>query len=169
MCQLGPCLYVTVYIPCQGLNSTLVRPLIAKSEYFPNLSFAALFQVEYSSYDSLAWHTRVFYLVVLIEHIVDWNIHTRLSGERPRIHGVRLSVAYSIQIYVCANAPAQCANGRGNLGGPQYTRVVHTGRLPLGTAYCALYVCACGISFYIPNYCSLISRTHQSNHHQSAY
>ena len=53
--------------------------------------------VEYSSYDSLVWHTRVFYLVVLIEHIVDWNIQTRLSGERPRIHGVRLSVAYSIQ------------------------------------------------------------------------
>ena len=31
---------------------------------------------------------------------------------------------------------------------PQYTRIVHTGRLgPLGTAYCALYVCACGIGF----------------------
>ena len=60
-----------------------------------NLSFTALFHVEYSSYDSLVWHTRVFYLVVLIEHIVDWNIQTRLSGERPRIHGVRLSVAYS--------------------------------------------------------------------------
>ena len=56
---------------------------------FPNLSFAALFHVEYSSYESLAWHTRVFYLVVLIEHMVDWNIQTRLSGERPRIHGVR--------------------------------------------------------------------------------
>ena len=28
-----------------------------------------------------------------------------------------------------------------------YTRVVHTGRLPLGAAYCALYVCACGIAF----------------------
>ena len=28
--------------------------------------------------------------------MVDWNIQTRLSGERPRIHGVRLSVAYSI-------------------------------------------------------------------------
>ena len=40
--------------------------------------------------------------------------------------------------------------------------------LPLKFAYCALYVCACGISFYIPNYCSLISKTHQSNH-QSAY
>ena len=62
---------------------------------FPNLSFAALLQVEYSSYESLVWYTRVFYLVVLIEHIVDWNIQTRLSGERPRIHGVRLSVAYS--------------------------------------------------------------------------
>ena len=62
---------------------------------FPNLSFAALFQVEYSSYDSLVWYTQVFYLVVLIEHIVDWNIKTRFSGERPRIHGVRLSVAYS--------------------------------------------------------------------------
>ena len=56
---------------------------------FPNLSFAALFQVEYSSL------TRVFYLVVLIEYMVDWNIQTRLSGERTRIHGVRLSVAYS--------------------------------------------------------------------------
>ena len=65
---------------------------------FPNLSFAALFHVEYSSYDSLVWHTRVFYLVVLIEHIIDWNIQTRLSGERPRIHGVRLSVAYSTNI-----------------------------------------------------------------------
>ena len=62
---------------------------------FPNLSFAALFHVEYSSYDSLVWHTRVFYLVVFIEHIVDWNIQTRLSGQRPIIHGVRLSVAYS--------------------------------------------------------------------------
>ena len=31
-----------------------------------------------------------------------------------------------------------------------------------------MYICACGISFYIPNYCSLISKTHQSNH-QSAY
>ena len=62
---------------------------------FPNLSFAALFHVEYSSYDSLVWYTRVFYLVVLIEHIVDWNIQSRLSGERPIIHGVRLSVAYS--------------------------------------------------------------------------
>ena len=62
---------------------------------FPNLSLTALFQVEYSSYDSLVWHTRVFYLVVLIEHIVDWIIQTRFSVERPRIHGVRLSVAYS--------------------------------------------------------------------------
>ena len=44
----------------------------------PNLSFAALFHVEYNSYDSLVWHTRVFYLVVLIEHIFDWNIQTRL-------------------------------------------------------------------------------------------
>ena len=60
-----------------------------------NMSFAALFQVECSSYDSLVWHTLVFYLVVLIEHMVDWNIQTRLSGERPRKHGVRLSVAYS--------------------------------------------------------------------------
>ena len=42
------------------------------------------------------------------------------------------------------------------------------GRLPLKFSYCALYVCAGGISFYIPNYCSLISKTHQSNH-QSAY
>ena len=25
--------------------------------------------------------------------------------------------------------------------------VMHTGRLPLGGVYCALYVCACGISF----------------------
>ena len=66
---------------------------------FPNLSFAALFRVEYSSYDSLVWHTRVFYLVVLIENIVNWNIQTRLSGERPRIHSVRLSVAYSTQIF----------------------------------------------------------------------
>ena len=49
-----------------------------------------------------------------------------------------------------------------------HTLVVHTGRIPLGFAYCALYVCACGISFYISNYCSLISITHQSNH-QSAY
>ena len=49
-----------------------------------------------------------------------------------------------------------------------YTRVLETGMLPLKFAYCALYVCACGISFYIPNYCSLISKTHQSNH-QSAY
>ena len=63
---------------------------------FPNLSFTALFQVEYSSYESLVWHTRVFYLVILIEHMVDWNIQTKLSGERPRIHGVRLSGAYSI-------------------------------------------------------------------------
>ena len=56
-----------------------------------------IYHVEYSSYDSLAWHTpRVFYLVVLIEHIVDWNIQTKLSEERPRIHGVRLSVAYSM-------------------------------------------------------------------------
>ena len=62
---------------------------------FPNLSFAALSHVEYSTYDSPVWHTRVFYLVVLIEHIVDWNIQTMLSGERPRIHGVRLSVAFS--------------------------------------------------------------------------
>ena len=54
-----------------------------------------MFQVEYSSYESLVWHTRVFYLLVLIEHIVDWNIQTRISGERTRIHGVRLSVAYS--------------------------------------------------------------------------
>ena len=46
-----------------------------------------------------------------------------------------------------------------------YTRVLE---LPLKFAYCALYVCACGISFYIPNYCSLISKTHQSNH-QSTY
>ena len=61
----------------------------------PNLTFATLFHVMYSLYDSLVWHTRVFYLVVLIEHIVDWNIQTRLSGERPRIHGVRLSMAYS--------------------------------------------------------------------------
>ena len=30
--------------------------------WFPNMSFAALFQVEYSSYNSLVWHTRVFYL-----------------------------------------------------------------------------------------------------------
>ena len=49
-----------------------------------------------------------------------------------------------------------------------YTRVLHTGRLPLKFVYCTLYVRACGISFYIPNYCSLISKTHQSNH-QSAY
>ena len=60
-----------------------------------NMSFATLFQVEYISYDSLVWHTRVFYLVVLIEHIVDWNIQTRLSGECPRIYGVQLLVAYS--------------------------------------------------------------------------
>ena len=33
VCQLGPCLYVTVHIPCQGLYPTVVRPLIAKSEY----------------------------------------------------------------------------------------------------------------------------------------
>ena len=33
--------------------------------------------------------------LVLIEHIVDWNIQTKLSGEHPRIHGVQLSVAYS--------------------------------------------------------------------------
>ena len=46
-----------------------------------------------------------------------------------------------------------------------YTRVLEAGMLPLKFA---LYVCACGISFYIPNYCSLISKTHQSNH-QSAY
>ena len=65
---------------------------------FPNLNFAALFHVEYSSYDSLVRHTRVFYLVVLIEHIVDWSIQTRLSGKRPRIHGVQLSVAYSTSI-----------------------------------------------------------------------
>ena len=33
---------------------------------------------------------------LLTEHIVDWNIQTRPSGERPRIRGVRLiSVAYS--------------------------------------------------------------------------
>ena len=63
---------------------------------FPNLSFAALFQVEHSSYDSLVWRIRVFYLVVLNEPIVDWNIQTRLSGERPIIHGVRLSVAYTV-------------------------------------------------------------------------
>ena len=51
-----------------------------------------------------------------------------------------------------------------------YARVLHTGRLPLKFPYGALYVCACGISFYIPNYCSLISRTHQSNHQSaSAY
>ena len=54
---------------------------------FLNLSFTALFPVEYSSYESLVWHTRVFYLIVLNEHIVDWNIQTRLSGECPRIHG----------------------------------------------------------------------------------
>ena len=64
---------------------------------FPNLSFVALFHVEYNSYDSLVWHTRVFYLVLFIEHMVDLNIQTRLSGERPRIHGVQLSVAYSIK------------------------------------------------------------------------
>ena len=40
-----------------------------------------------------------------------------------------------------------------------YTRVLHTGRLPPKFAYCSLYVRACGISFYIPNYCSLISKT----------
>ena len=45
-----------------------------------------------------------------------------------------------------------------------YTRVyTHT-----GVVYCAFYVCVCVISFYIPNYCSLISKTHQNNH-QSAY
>ena len=49
-------------------------------------------------------------------------------------------------------------------------RVVHAGRLyTSGRALPIVhYVCACGITFYIPNYCSLISRTHQSNH-QSAY
>ena len=62
---------------------------------FPNLSFAALFHVEYSSYDSPVWHTQVFYLIILIEHIIKWNIQTKLSGERPRIHDVQLSVAYS--------------------------------------------------------------------------
>ena len=41
-------------------------------------------------------------LVVLIGHIVDWNIQTRLSGERPRIRSVRLSVAYSTEhIDIC--------------------------------------------------------------------
>ena len=63
---------------------------------FPNFSFATWFQDEHSSYESLVRHTRVFYLVVLIEHFVNCHIQTRLSGERPRIHGVRLSVAYSI-------------------------------------------------------------------------
>ena len=190
MCQLGPCLYVTIHIPCQGLYPTVVRPLITKSEYkvngrnfghtwvtpdsdsscsesaaadapaggkaspppheasftgggvgggrfaartvavrsyphvrssphlpylFPNLSFAALFHVEYSSYDSLVWHTRVFYLVVMIEHIVDWNIPTRLSGERPIIHGVRLSVAYSTQrLSVIRNSEAVRYSGAVN-------------------------------------------------------
>ena len=46
-------------------------------------------------------------------------------------------------------------------------RVLHTAT-SLKFAYCAFYVCACGITFYISNYCSLISKTHQSNH-QSAY
>ena len=36
-----------------------------------------------------------------------------------------------------------------------YTRVVHT---PLEFAYCVFYVRACGISFCIPNYCSLIRK-----------
>ena len=76
--------------------SSLVFDCKIRIYLFPNLSFAALFQIEYHSYDSLVWHTRVFHLVVLIEHIVDWNIQPMLSGERPRIHGVRLSVAYSI-------------------------------------------------------------------------
>ena len=90
----------------------------------PNLSFAALFQVEYSSYDSLVWHIRVIYLVVLIEHIVNWNIQTRLSGERPRIHGVRLSVAYSTAAYI-RRAPVHLIHQRSCLGpfrGQQYTR-----------------------------------------------
>ena len=65
---------------------------------FQNVSFAALFHIEYSSYESLVWHTRVFYLIVLIEHIINWNIQTRFSGEHPKIHGVRLSVAYSNRI-----------------------------------------------------------------------
>ena len=59
-------------------------------------------QLEFSSvrkYCINARHTLVFYLVVLIEHIFDWNIQTRLSGERPRIHGVRLSMAYSNSLY----------------------------------------------------------------------
>ena len=41
-------------------------------------------------------HFSAFHFIVLIEHIVDWNIQTRLSEERPIIHRVRLSVAYSI-------------------------------------------------------------------------
>ena len=97
VCQLEPCLYVTFH---NSLTKTLSYCSPAfdckiRKYLFPNLSFAALFHVEYSSYDSLVWHTRVFYLAVLIEHIIDWNIQTRLSGECPRIHGVRLSVAYS--------------------------------------------------------------------------
>ena len=39
VCQLEPCLYVTVHIPCQGLYPTVVRPLIAKSEYCMALIF----------------------------------------------------------------------------------------------------------------------------------
>ena len=45
------------------------------------------------------------------------------------------------------------------------TRVLHTGRLPLKFAYCALYVYACGISFYIQNYC----KPYQQSNHRSAY
>ena len=49
-----------------------------------------------------------------------------------------------------------------------YTRVLETGMLPLKFAYCALYVVLVELAFTLPNYCSLISKTHQSNH-QSAY
>ena len=54
--------------------------------------------------------------------------------------------------------------------GPQYKFIrVYTGKLPLGFADCALYVSPSGISFYIPNYCSLISKTHQSAYWMSYY
>ena len=52
----------------------------------PNLTFAALFHSSYDMQSSLA-HPSIF---ILLNIMVDWDIQTRLSGERPRIqYGVR--------------------------------------------------------------------------------
>ena len=54
--------------------------------------------------------------------------------------------------------------------GVNHSRVVHTGRLTVGFAYCALIVgMPCGISFYIPYYCSLITTKVHSYGMSSAY